>query len=223
MVGTSVVPAAAGAASRRPPLETVCHAGDDGEFRALDLPAPAAAAHRAHGDPEPGDVVPGVAGQVFDEDCRPVTTAPDTDGDGTPDLEEAVVCISMDGVLVHRVGAATCRSSIGAFAYAEGVGADARADGGDGNRAVAVGDGARAITGLGLHNAALAFGPGASAQAGVGDGNHAEARGNRASATAAFGDGNRAVADGDHTTAYAAATGGCTAMATSVAPSASCP
>lgn len=63
---------AASPSAAKPAIEPVCHADPTtGGFVRLDVPAPAAAAHRGHGDAAPGDPVPGPVGFVFDDACQP--------------------------------------------------------------------------------------------------------------------------------------------------------
>jgi hypothetical protein len=50
----------------------MCHLREDGTYHYVDLPSPAAAAHRAHGDAAVGEVVPGAALMEFNEACAPV-------------------------------------------------------------------------------------------------------------------------------------------------------
>lgn len=63
---------AASPVAARAAVEPVCHLDPlAGAYVRLDLPAPAAASHRGHGDAVPGDPVPGPAGFIFDADCQP--------------------------------------------------------------------------------------------------------------------------------------------------------
>ena len=139
----------------------------------------------------------------------------DTDGNGTLDVSEPNICVSVDGVaILGPVGTATCESSksTGASpntAVADGDGADASAGTGNGNAATAVGDGASALTdNNGDHNTATATGVNAGAHAGFGSGNTATATGNGAFA-AAIGNNNNATATGDGTSAFAQSDTGC--------------
>lgn len=50
----------------------MCHRREDGTYHRLDLPSPAAAAHRAHGDVAVGEAVSGAVLMVFNEACAPV-------------------------------------------------------------------------------------------------------------------------------------------------------
>jgi hypothetical protein len=127
----------------------------------------------------------------------------DTDGDGTLDVNETNICVSVDGAaILGPVGTAKCESSKSTgttqnTAVANGDGADASAGSGNGNTATAVGDGASAQTdNNGNHNTASAIGDDASAHAG-------------------FGDNNTATATGVGASAFAQAAAGCTAVNTS--------
>jgi hypothetical protein len=142
----------------------------------------------------------------------------DTDGDGTLDVNEANICVSVDGAaILGPIGTATCESSksTGATqntAVANGDWADASAGSGDGNVATAVGDGASAMTDdNGNHNTAVATGDSAGAHAGFGNNNTATATGSGAFA-AAIGNNNTATATGNSATAFAQAATGCTAV-----------
>jgi hypothetical protein len=50
----------------------MCHRREDGTYHRVDLPAPAAAAHRSHGDAAVGEAVPGAVLMMFNEACAPV-------------------------------------------------------------------------------------------------------------------------------------------------------
>lgn len=50
----------------------MCHRREEGTHQRLDVPSPAASAHRAHGDAAVGEVVPEAALMVFNEACAPV-------------------------------------------------------------------------------------------------------------------------------------------------------
>lgn len=52
----------------------MCHRREDGTFQRLDLPLPAAPAHRAHGDASSGEAVPGAVLMEFNDACAPVPT-----------------------------------------------------------------------------------------------------------------------------------------------------
>jgi hypothetical protein len=141
----------------------------------------------------------------------------DTDGDGTLDVNETSICVSVDGVaILGPVGTATCESSQSTgkspnTAVSNGDGADASAGSGDGNSATAVGDGASAQTDNGGdHNTASAIGDGAAAHAGFGNGNTATATG-AGSFAAAIGNNNVATATGG-ASAFAQAANGCTVV-----------
>jgi hypothetical protein len=54
----------------------VCHQKGDGAFNAISIARRAVAAHRRHGDRLPGDLVPGMPGYVFGDDCDPVDITP---------------------------------------------------------------------------------------------------------------------------------------------------
>jgi hypothetical protein len=135
----------------------------------------------------------------------------DTDGNGTLDVNEPNICVSVDGVaIIGPVGTATCESikSTGTSpntAVADGSGADAFAGNGDGNTATAIGTSSAARTDQGNSNTAAATGDNANAQAHDGDRNSATATGDNAGAQAAFGNDNTATASGN--TAFAAALG----------------
>jgi hypothetical protein len=141
----------------------------------------------------------------------------DTDHDGTLDVNEANICVSVNGdAILGPVGTATCETSMSTgaspnTAVADGDAADATAGSGNGNAATAVGDGASAQTGGGNHNTATAIGVDAGALASFGDHNTATATGNGAFA-AAIGSNNSATASGDGASAFAQAAGGCTAV-----------
>ncbi len=174
--------------------------------------------------PDPEDNCPAVpnAGQEDTYGSGAGDACEDTDGDGTPDVAEVDVCVSANGTALLDNGSASCRSAAGSFAYAEGSGAEAVADGGAGNVAEAIGTGASAMAALGDDNVARATGESSGAFAGAGDRNRAIAEGVSASATAVYGDENRATATGDGTSAYAGAATGCTSEATASDPDVSC-
>ena len=50
----------------------ICHRREDGTYHRFDLPAPAAPAHRSHGDAAVGEAVPGAVLMMFNEACAPV-------------------------------------------------------------------------------------------------------------------------------------------------------
>ncbi len=54
----------------------VCHLSDTGDFILINVNGNALPAHLAHGDGQPGDPVPGVAGKKFDEACAVVDAGP---------------------------------------------------------------------------------------------------------------------------------------------------
>jgi hypothetical protein len=127
----------------------------------------------------------------------------DTDGDGTLDVDEADICISVDGVevLSPTGSTATCFSdaSVGGgpnTAVADGSAASAQAFDGHDNTAVAVGDDAVAQAFSGHGNTATA-GSGSSAAAYGGNDNTATADGDGAIAAAFGGNDNSATASGD--------------------------
>jgi len=106
----------------------------------------------------------------------------DTDGDGTFDVDEADICVSVDGADVLARGNTTCSSDptpVGGpnIAVANGSGAVAQAYGGHGNTATAVGSDSSAAAYAGNDNTAVANGDGAIAAAHDGDGNSATASG----------------------------------------------
>lgn len=127
----------------------------------------------------------------------------DTDADGTPDVAEEHMCVSVNGVLVVSNGTAVCNSLDGGVstpnvAVANGDEAHARAgiDPGDAaNEVTAVGDFAVARTTSGLRNTAVATGSYAQAVVGGTD-NVAEAVGDGAGAAASGGAWNIARAEG---------------------------
>ncbi|HZI28991.1 MAG TPA: hypothetical protein VFD64_12560 [Gemmatimonadaceae bacterium] len=49
----------------------MCHRREDATYHRLDVPSPAAPAHRAHGDAAVGEAVPGAVLLVFNEACAP--------------------------------------------------------------------------------------------------------------------------------------------------------
>lgn len=51
---------------------SLCHSTGSGTYHLIDVSVNAEPAHRAHGDAEIGELVPGTQRQVFDEICRPV-------------------------------------------------------------------------------------------------------------------------------------------------------
>lgn len=53
----------------------VCHLNDEGVFQIITVADPALPHHLDHGDAQPGEPVPGMAGYVFDDLCQPVATA----------------------------------------------------------------------------------------------------------------------------------------------------
>jgi hypothetical protein len=64
--------------SRDPPVSgtkvAMCHRREDGTYHRLDVPSPAAPAHRAHDDAAVGEAVPGAVLMVFSEACAPIPT-----------------------------------------------------------------------------------------------------------------------------------------------------
>ena len=54
--------------------ENVCHRKGNGTFFLINISVDAVPAHLAHGDALPGDPVPGVDGDVFDEACKAIET-----------------------------------------------------------------------------------------------------------------------------------------------------
>ena len=71
-----VAPASAAPQARKERV-TICHLDDAGEWSALTLAAPGAAARLRAGDAEIGDPYPGSDGLVFSSDCRAVFTHAD--------------------------------------------------------------------------------------------------------------------------------------------------
>jgi hypothetical protein len=68
------------AASSTAPQEKVqvCHKSGNGSFHLISISINAESAHVAHGDGQPGDPVPNMAGFIFGDNCTP-TTAPPAD------------------------------------------------------------------------------------------------------------------------------------------------
>src|ERR1041384_424753 len=68
------------AASSTAPQEKVqvCHKTGNGSFHLISISINAESAHIAHGDGQPGDPVPNMAGFIFGDNCTP-TTAPPAD------------------------------------------------------------------------------------------------------------------------------------------------
>jgi hypothetical protein len=147
----------------------------------------------------------------------------DTNGDGILDVNEADMCVSVDGVLILRAGTAKCFSDPSGtspnIAVANGSGAEADALNGNNNTATAIGSTAFAIASDGNDNTASATGTGATASAETGDNNTATAIGDGAQAFAFNGNGNIATAIGTNVEADAFAPNGCTWIAP---PSGSC-
>ena len=54
----------------------ICHKRDGQGYISINISVNAEAAHRAHGDGQVGDPVPGMPGFTFDEDCVPVEACP---------------------------------------------------------------------------------------------------------------------------------------------------
>jgi len=139
----------------------------------------------------------------------------DTDGDGTLDVDEADMCVSVDGADVLARGNTTCTSdpSPGGgpnVAVANGDNASATALDGYDNRATSVGFGAQAQAFGGHGNTANATGTNSSAAANTGNDNTAVANGDDAIAAAHDGNGNSATANGDGEMAFASSPTGCT-------------
>jgi len=120
----------------------------------------------------------------------------DTDGDGTLDVDEADICVSVDGADVLARGNTTCASD--------------PSSGGGPNVAVANGSGAVAQALDGHDNTATAVGKDSSAAAYAGSNNTAVANGDGAIAAAFGGDHNSATASGDGELAVANSPTGCT-------------
>jgi len=66
------------ASSTAPPEEKVqvCHKTGNGSFHLISISINAKSAHIAHGDGEPGDPVPNMAGFIFGDNCTPTTAPP---------------------------------------------------------------------------------------------------------------------------------------------------
>jgi len=170
------------------------------------------------GVPDATDNCPTVAnaGQANQYGSAKGDACEDTDGDGTLDVNEANICVSVDGVVIVSPAdsTATCFSdrSSGAsanIAIADGDGAMASAYDGDDNTATAIGDGAVAQAFTGRGNTATASSH-SSAAAYDGDDNTATASGDGAIAAAYGGHDNTATASGDGSLAVAHALTGCT-------------
>lgn len=56
---------------------TVCHVDGKGSYKLITVGDPALPAHISHGDGQPGDPVPAVAGKKFGADCSLVNAGPD--------------------------------------------------------------------------------------------------------------------------------------------------
>lgn len=113
----------------------------------------------------------------------------DTDGDGTLDVNETDICVSVDGADVLSRGNTTCTSDASPggghnIAVANAAGAVARATDGPKNTATAVGIDSSAAAYGGSDNTAVADGDGAIAAAFGGDHNSATASGDGAFAVA---------------------------------------
>ena len=67
------------AASSTAPEEKVlvCHKTGNGSFHLISININAESAHIAHGDGQPGDPVPNVAGFIFGDNCTPTTAPPE--------------------------------------------------------------------------------------------------------------------------------------------------
>lgn len=62
----------------------VCHSEGNGSYHLISVSQNALEAHFGHGDGQPGDLVPGVDGKVFAEDCSLQDAAPDNIYDSIP-------------------------------------------------------------------------------------------------------------------------------------------
>lgn len=96
-------------------LIAICHYDEDGDqYFELSIALSSEGAHRAHGDGQAGDAVPGMEGFQFDEQCQPVPSGPQVfaiaytdidplDGPGFKDgldvLISKIVDANGDGVL----------------------------------------------------------------------------------------------------------------------------
>jgi len=56
----------------------VCHLDDAGNYMLINIADPALDSHKAHGDSQPGDDVPGMEGYKFSDACVPVPVPPET-------------------------------------------------------------------------------------------------------------------------------------------------
>ena len=127
----------------------------------------------------------------------------DSNGDGTLDVNEPHICVSIDAVTIIEVGDPTCFSTQSTgngpnIAVVHGASYDdetpsARAFNGDNNTALADGDGSSAQAFTGDNNTAIADGLGADARASEGDDNTATATGDHAQAVVVLGDNNTAT------------------------------
>jgi len=75
----------------------ICHAEGTGDYHLIDISTAAESAHRAHGDGQIGEPVPGQPGAMFDGNCHPVGAAVEikkytneVDADAAPGPEIAV-------------------------------------------------------------------------------------------------------------------------------------
>ena len=227
----------------------VCHREGNGDYILINIADPALDSHMAHGDSATDS-----NGQCLDTDGDGVVYAvdncvdvanpdqsdrygstkvdaceDDSNGDGTLDVDELNMCVSIDGELVFFKGTGSECTSTPPFtpgglpniAVAHGNGAYASAEVGDNNTVTANGDYADASASYGYNNTVTATGDYASALAANGDNNTATSNGDYASAIASFGNNNTATATGDYASAIASfgdnntatATGACFAEA----------
>jgi len=175
----------------------VCHVTGNGTWIAIEVAAGAVPAHLGHGD--------GLANEV---PAVGYGACEDSNGDGVLDVNEANICVHIDGVEVIRNGTADCFSTASTgtdanIAVAHGVSSHAEATIGNNNMAIATGERAWAIAGHiyddhpgGDNNTADATGVNSSAFAGAGNDNIAVVTGDRAFAQAHIGNSNTASAFG---------------------------
>src|SRR3990167_3929402 len=73
VAGPSSNPAASGMISAQAASKIdVCHVEGNGSFHLINVSGNALSAHLAHGDAQPGDLVPGDTRMMFDRECNQV-------------------------------------------------------------------------------------------------------------------------------------------------------
>ena len=150
----------------------------------------------------------------------------DSNGDGTLDVNETSICVSINGVVLIQRGGSVCYSTattgLGANIAVSHDGGRANAVEGNNNTATAIGDSSSwAAAGGGDNNTASVTGDNSIANAVYGNNNTATATGYDSRAYAVYGDNNTATATGDGSRAVAVkgdnntatANGSCTADA----------